>query len=153
MTQEELEQQIDRAVAGFSSLEGVDEELANRLVGEGYLSYDDLSVIEPEDLMEMGNLSAEQVEKIVAEAEARGNEEERRAAEEKRLRRQSQVLASSEESPAADANPIDDEDRSPVGRAAGAKGDDVDVAADSAGPDSATGISQTLPGDSSADHS
>jgi len=60
MTQEELEEQIDRAVVGFSSLDGVDEELANRLVGEGFLSYDDLSVIEPDVLMEMGSLTAEQ---------------------------------------------------------------------------------------------
>ena len=36
MTQEELEQQIESAVAGFSSIEGVDEDLANLLVGEGY---------------------------------------------------------------------------------------------------------------------
>jgi len=41
-------------VAGFSRIEGVTEELANQLVGEGYLSYDDLSVIEPDDLMSMG---------------------------------------------------------------------------------------------------
>ena len=47
MTQEELEQQIESAVGGFSSIEGVDTDLANLLVGEGYLSYDDLSVIEP----------------------------------------------------------------------------------------------------------
>lgn len=69
MTQDELEKQIERAVAGFSRIEGVTEELANQLVGEGYLSYDDLSVIEPDDLMEMGNLTMEQVEKIVEQAE------------------------------------------------------------------------------------
>lgn len=69
MTQEELEKQIERAVAGFSRIEGVSEDLANQLVGEGYLSYDDLSVIEPDDLMAMGNLTMEQVEKIVEQAE------------------------------------------------------------------------------------
>ncbi len=91
MTQGELEQQIDRAVQGFSSLERVDEELANRLVGEGYLSYDDLSVIEPEDLMEMGQLTAEQVDTIVAEAEARAEVAEQKAAEAKRIRREQQA--------------------------------------------------------------
>lgn len=91
MTQGELEQQIDRAVQGFSSLERVDEELANRLVGEGYLSYDDLSVIEPEDLMEMGQLTAEQVDTIVAEAEARAEVAEQKAAEAKRIRRAQQA--------------------------------------------------------------
>jgi N utilization substance protein A len=84
MTQEELEQQIDRAVKGFSSIPGVDEELANRLVGEGYLSYDDLSVIEPDDLMSMGELTAEQVEQIVEEAEKRAADAERVAAEKNR---------------------------------------------------------------------
>ena len=56
MTREELDEQLEQAVAGFSALEGVSGELAERLVGEGFLSYDDLSVIEPDDLMDMGNL-------------------------------------------------------------------------------------------------
>ena len=45
--------------------------MAEKLVGEGFLSYDDLSVIEPDDLMEMGGLTAEAVDLIVVEAEAR----------------------------------------------------------------------------------
>lgn len=74
MTQEELEKQIEKAVAGFSSIPDVTEELANLLVGEGYLSYDDLSVIEPDDLAEMGGLTAEQVEAIVEQAERRAEQ-------------------------------------------------------------------------------
>jgi N utilization substance protein A len=93
MTQEELEEQIDRAVQGFSSLEGVDEELANRLVGEGYLSYDDLSVIEPDDLMEMGGLTAEQVDTVVEQAEQKALEAEKAAAEQKALDRAAQAQA------------------------------------------------------------
>ncbi len=88
MTQEELEEQIDRAVRGFSQIEGVDEELANRLVGEGYLSYDDLSVIEPDDLMEMGGLSEEQVESIVIQAEEKAMEAEAIAQEQRRRQRE-----------------------------------------------------------------
>ncbi len=102
MTQSELEQQIDRAVRGFCSLGGVDEDLANRLVGEGYLSYDDLSVIEPDDLMEMGSLTEEQVDKIVADAELRAEEAEKRAIEDKRLRR----LQKAEEEAAAKAQAV-----------------------------------------------
>ncbi|MCH2181475.1 MAG: transcription termination factor NusA [Mariniblastus sp.] len=93
MTQEELEQQIERAVQGFCSLDGVADELANRLVGEGYLSYDDLSVIEPDDLMEMGELTSEQVDHIVNQAEARAEEAERIAEEENRQRRAAQKAA------------------------------------------------------------
>jgi N utilization substance protein A len=69
MTQDELEKQIEKAVAGFSAISGVNEELANRLVENGYLSYDDLSVIEPEDLAEMGGLTDDQVNTIVEQAE------------------------------------------------------------------------------------
>src|SRR6185312_2620450 len=60
MTQEELAESIDRAVNGFSSLAGVELEVAEKLVEEGFLSYDDLSIIEPDSLMEMGNLTEEQ---------------------------------------------------------------------------------------------
>jgi N utilization substance protein A len=87
MTQEELEQQIEKAVMGFCSVEGIEEELANRLVGEGYLSYDDLSIIEPDDLMEMGQLTAEQVEKIVDTADVRALEAEKIAIAEKERRK------------------------------------------------------------------
>ncbi len=69
MTQDELEKQIEKAVRGFSVIPGLTEELANVLVGEGYLSYDDLSVIEPDDLRTMGGLTAEQVATIVEQAE------------------------------------------------------------------------------------
>jgi N utilization substance protein A len=88
MTQEELAESIERAVQGYSSLEGVDVELAEKLVEEGFLSYDDLSVIEPDALMEMGGLSAEDVDKIVAQAEARAEEAEIAAAEARRLKRE-----------------------------------------------------------------
>ncbi|WP_425618204.1 transcription termination factor NusA [Anatilimnocola sp. NA78] len=69
MTNDELEQQIDRAVAGFMQIEGMTEELAQRLVEQGYLSYDDLEVIEPDALMELGGMTEEQVDKIVTQAE------------------------------------------------------------------------------------
>ncbi|HEX5442475.1 MAG TPA: transcription termination factor NusA [Pirellulales bacterium] len=92
MTREELDEQIERAVGGFSSLEGVDESLAEKLVGEGFLSYDDLSVIEPDALMEMGGLSLEQVDKIVALAEEKAAEAEAAAAEERRRQREQERI-------------------------------------------------------------
>ena len=88
MTREELDQQIERAVTGFSSIPGLDESVAEKLVGEGFLSYDDLSVIEPDDLMEMGGLSAETVDQIVAEAEVRAAQAEAAAADERRKQRE-----------------------------------------------------------------
>jgi len=104
MTQEELDQQIERATAGFSSIEGLEESLAERLVGEGFLSYDDLSVIEPEDLMEMGGLSEEAVDAIVAEAERRATLAEEAAADERRKQRELERIAkATEEAEAAEA--------------------------------------------------
>ena len=92
MTQVELESQIDRAVRGFCDIEGVNEDLANQLVGEGYLSYDDLSVIEPTDLIAMGELTEEDVDKIVDEAEKRALVAEKQAEEAKKLRKQQQAI-------------------------------------------------------------
>ena len=88
MTREELDQQIERAVTGFSSIEGLSDATAERLVGEGFLSYDDLSIIEPDDLMEMGGITAETVEKIVTEAEKRAAVAEVVAADARRVQRE-----------------------------------------------------------------
>jgi len=88
MTRDELDEQIEQAVMGFADLEGVEDELAEKLVGEGFLSYDDLSVIEPDALMEMGELSSEEVDKIVLQAEDKAEQAEKEAAEQRRLRRE-----------------------------------------------------------------
>ena len=83
MTREELDEQIEQAVTGFGSLEGVEPELAEKLVGEGFLSYDDLSIIEPDALMEMGGLAAEQANTIVSQAEVKASEAEKLAAQQR----------------------------------------------------------------------
>lgn len=88
MTSDELEEQIERAVAGFSELEGVTEELAKALVEQGYLSYDDLSVIEPESMMEMGGLTEEQVQVIVSQAEKKAEVAEKAAADDRRRQKE-----------------------------------------------------------------
>jgi len=92
MTREELEEQIGQAVVGFSSLDGVSDELAECLVGEGFLSYDDLSVIEPDELMKMGGFSLEQAEEIANMAEARAEEAEQAAAAERRRQREQERI-------------------------------------------------------------
>ncbi len=96
MTREELDEQIEQAVMGFSSLEGVEPELAEKLVGEGFSSYDDLSVIEPDALMEMGSLAQEVVDRIVEQAEAKAEEAEAAAAEQRRKQREADRLAAAE---------------------------------------------------------
>ncbi|MCC9601503.1 transcription termination factor NusA [Stieleria sp. JC731] len=87
MTAGELEEQIERAVAAFSQLDGMTAEISQSLVEQGYLSYDDLSVIEPDQFMEMSGLTEEQVELIVDMAEQKAEEAEVAAAEERQARR------------------------------------------------------------------
>jgi len=96
MTADELEEQIERAVAGFSQIEGMTEELAQALVEQGYLSYDDLSVIEPDALQEMGGLTEEQVNRIIEQAEQKAAEAEQRAAEERRRQKEQEAIEQAE---------------------------------------------------------
>jgi N utilization substance protein A len=93
MTADELDEQIERAVAGFGELEGMTDELAQALVEQGYLSYDDLSVIEPDAMKEMGDLTDEQVTLIIDQAEEKAEEAERAAVEERRRQKEQEALA------------------------------------------------------------
>ncbi len=92
MTREELDESIERAVGGFSALDGVDDSLAEKLVGEGFLSFDDLEVIEPDALMEMGSLTEEQANQIVEQAEVKAREAEQAAAVERRRQREQERI-------------------------------------------------------------
>jgi transcription termination/antitermination protein NusA len=87
MTNEELEQQIERAVGGFMQIDGMTEEVAQRLVEQGYLSYDDLSVIEPDAFMEMGGMTVEQVDHIVSQADVLAQQAEKAADDERRRKK------------------------------------------------------------------
>ena len=61
---------IDKAVKAFEKIDSVDTELAERLVEQGILSYDDLSVMEITDLVNtIEGLTEEQAVEIVARAE------------------------------------------------------------------------------------
>ncbi len=118
MTSSELEEKMDVAIAGFSAIPGVTEEVAQGLVEQGYLSFDDLSVIEPDVLMEMSGLTAEQIDEIVEQAEDRAQDAEVAAAEERRLRRERQhqeeqaaahASAVAAATPATEPDVVDDE--------------------------------------------
>jgi transcription termination/antitermination protein NusA len=70
MTAEELDEVIEKAVKAFEKIEVVDTELAERLVEQGILSYDDLSVMEISDLVNtIEGLTEEQAVEVVAKAE------------------------------------------------------------------------------------
>ena len=106
MTQDELAETIERAIGGFSELPGVEVSLAEKLVEQGFLSYDDLSIIEPDDLARMGNLPEETVNAIIEEAEAKAEEAEAAALAERRRRREQEridMATAAEEAAAAAA--------------------------------------------------
>jgi N utilization substance protein A len=90
MTQEKLDEQLGIAVAAFSSVPEVSDELAESLVEQGFFTFDDLSVIEPDQLVELGGLTTEQCDLIVEFADkesVRIEAEEIRKKEEARARR------------------------------------------------------------------
>ena len=104
MTGRELEEQIERAVTAFSQIDGMTDEIAQSLVEQGYLSYDDLSVIEPDLFMEMSGLSEEQVDGIVNAAEQMAEEAEEAAAEERRVRKEREQVQKEEANEAPESN-------------------------------------------------
>ena len=76
MTSEELDELIEKAVAAFTKIEAVDTDLAEKLVEQGILSFDDLSVMEIADLVNtIEGLTEEQTVEIVARAEKLAEEQ------------------------------------------------------------------------------
>jgi len=69
MSREDLEQLLEKTLTGYLEIDGMTEELADKLLGEGFLSFDDLSIIEPSDLMELGQLTEKQANHIIEQAE------------------------------------------------------------------------------------
>ncbi len=89
MTQEKLDVQLEISVADFCKVPGISEDLAENLVAQGFFSFDDLSIIEPDQLAELGGLTDEQCDVIVeyADREAEIIEKEEIEAK-KRMREQ-----------------------------------------------------------------
>ncbi len=106
MTSEELDELIEKAVGTFQVIEGVDQDLAERLVEQGILSYDDLSVMEIDDLLNtIEGLSEEVATEIVAKAEELAEQQE----EEAPRRKGARASAPAAETTTADAGAGGDE--------------------------------------------
>jgi len=69
MTRDELDNQLDRSIQAFAGVPHLADELAETLVSQGFFTFDDLSVIEPDQLAELGGLTEEQVDEIIAYAD------------------------------------------------------------------------------------
>src|SRR5947209_3265631 len=81
MTHDELNEGIERAENWFRQIPNVTDELVEVFIEEGFLSYDDLTFLEPAQLAELAGVTEDQAEEMIAFAEE-GSE---RAAEETRL--------------------------------------------------------------------
>jgi N utilization substance protein A len=76
MTSEELDELIEKAVNAFTRIEGVETDLAEKLVEQGILSFDDLSVMEIADLVNtIEGLTEELAIEVVAKAETLAEEQ------------------------------------------------------------------------------
>jgi transcription termination/antitermination protein NusA len=84
MTHDELTDGIDRAVHWFTQVPGATDELVESFIQEGFLSYDDLTFLEPAQLAELAGVTEEQAEDMIAfceEAAERVEEDNRHAKE------------------------------------------------------------------------
>ncbi len=82
MTHDELTDGIERATGWFLGIPGVSEEMVEAFIEEGFLSFDDLTFLEPAQLGELAGIDEDQADEIIAYAEeaAEQVEEEARAA-------------------------------------------------------------------------
>jgi transcription termination/antitermination protein NusA len=69
MTLDELNEGIERAESWFRAIPGVTDELLEAFITEGFLSFDDLTFLEPADLAELGGIDEELAEEIIMYAE------------------------------------------------------------------------------------
>jgi transcription termination/antitermination protein NusA len=84
MTHDELNEGIEKAENWFRQIPGVTDELLETFIEEGFLSYDDLTFLEPAQLGELAGVTEDQAEEMIAFAEeaAERVEEESRLAKE-----------------------------------------------------------------------
>ena len=69
MTIDEMNESIERAETWFRQIPGITDELIELLITEGFMSYTDVTFIEPTDLAELGGVTVEQAEEMIAYAE------------------------------------------------------------------------------------
>lgn len=69
MTHDELDKEIDKSVGWFGQLPHATPEIVEGLITEGFLSFDDLGFLGPEEMAEVTKLSVEEAEELINFAE------------------------------------------------------------------------------------
>jgi N utilization substance protein A len=80
MTHDELNAGIEQAETWFREIPEVTDEQVEVFIEEGFLSFDDLTFLEPAELAELAGVSEEQAEETIAFAERRSEEIEKEQA-------------------------------------------------------------------------
>jgi transcription termination/antitermination protein NusA len=132
MTLDELNEGIERAEMWFRHIPGITDELLEAFITEGFLSFDDLTFLEPAEMAELGGIDEDLSADIIAFAEEAVERLEddakrapRRAPDDGTSGRHvaSQVAAAAEESAPAEGNgqPLSTDDTEAVGDATNAE--------------------------------
>ena len=123
MTPEKLDLQIADSVAQFSHIPQMDEDLAENLVAQGFFTFDELSIIEPDALQEISGLDAADCDAIVEFADAESVRQEAQEKADRERRRQLRAMGMTED---------DLKRRTDAARAAEARGGAVSANAEAA---------------------
>src|SRR5438270_1028296 len=111
MTVDELTQSIDRAEGWFSDLPHMTPEMIEAFIEEGFLSYGDLTCVEPSDLAELAGITEDGADAMIAfaeEAAVRVEEEARQeeeAAQQAREAEKARILGEAAATAPAEAKP------------------------------------------------
>jgi N utilization substance protein A len=89
MTHDELNEGIEKAEGWFKEIPGITDELVEAFIEEGFLSYTDLTYLEPAQLAELASVTEEQAAEIIAFSE----EAAERVEEETKLSRAAEAEA------------------------------------------------------------
>jgi N utilization substance protein A len=80
MTHDELNAGIEQAETWFREIPEVTDEQVEAFIEEGFLSFDDLTFLEPAEMAELAGVTEEQAEELIAFAERRSEEIEKEQA-------------------------------------------------------------------------
>src|SRR5205085_7824720 len=102
MTHDELNTSIEKAESQFSALPEMFPELVEVLIEEGFLSYEDIAVLTPAELMEMGGMDEDTAAEMIAGADEEGTRVDREA----RLGKPREAAQPSAAAPVAPVQPV-----------------------------------------------
>lgn len=71
-----LERMKQTAIRHFMSIDAINLELARLLIAHGYFTFDDLSIIEPDTLMQLGGFGMRTADIVIEQADIKGEKKD-----------------------------------------------------------------------------